>query len=95
MNGARETNVLEDGIQGPTADVTKTPRLVMDLHDGRNRVTGLRCRMNIDVVGSAQPHGRDEEQEETGHEAQDAGGRSASLSAPSSVIDVMALLWHE
>ena len=61
VNGARETNVLEDGIQGLTTDVTKTPRLVVDLHDGRNRVTGLRCRMNIDVVGSAQPHGRDEE----------------------------------
>ena len=87
VNGARETNVLEDGIQGTTADVAKTPRLVVDLHDGRDRVTLLRYRMDIDVVGSAQPHGRDEEQEETGHEAQDAQRCGWTLCFPVSPVE--------
>ena len=87
VNGAHKTNVLEDSIQGPTADVTKTPRLVVDLHDGRNRITGLRCRMNIDVVRGAQPHGRDEEQEKASHEAQDAQGYGRTLHFPISTVE--------
>ena len=69
VNCARESNILEDGAQGTTADVTNGPRFVVDLHDGRDRVTVLLHRVGIRPVGNATPRGRHEEQEETHHEA--------------------------